>query len=36
MTSRKKESALGRGLDALIRPEIDEVMKLIINLRNQN
>jgi hypothetical protein len=24
MTSRKKESALGRGLDALIRPEIDE------------
>jgi hypothetical protein len=25
MTSRKKESALGRGLDALIRPEINEV-----------
>ena len=25
MTPRKKESALGRGLDALIRPEINEV-----------
>jgi hypothetical protein len=28
MTSRKKESALGRGLDALIRPEINEVDKI--------
>ncbi len=25
MTSKKKESALGKGLDALIRPEIDDV-----------
>ncbi len=25
MTARKKESALGRGLDALIRPEFNEV-----------
>lgn len=25
MTSRKKESALGRGLDALIRPEINDM-----------
>ena len=25
MTARKKESALGRGLDALIRPEINDI-----------
>ena len=31
MTSRKKESALGRGLDALIRPEFNDVDSLITN-----